>query len=169
MSVTLTAPFGDVLENGKTMLSNVDAFQTWVGAVNAAAALASIHLISSDSWSRPFVELWLEGAKLTCDGIGSGNEFHPHVGGQLILHFEGDVDTDYADDLENMVKSFMDDVLGIISGLADLAGTETYLVAQFGGGFAPVDPEPELAGPLSGEGQAYWRWDWALDLSDGSA
>jgi len=161
--VVFTDPFGLCLENAETVLANVTAFRTWVSAADAAAAKASIYLVTVESPARPFVEMWHEDARRNSVSTTTSTEFGPDVGGRIVLRFEAIPNVAYAADFQNEAKSFMHDVYGIMDGLAALAGVGAYLNFS---AYYPVDSQPSYVEGSQGSA-AYWVWNWALDLSDG--
>ena len=119
MAVAAEGPIASM----KTILSNSGAFQTWTGAVNAAAALAFIHLweVTDDNATRPFCLIDIPSRDATRRSKDVRNHFSGTV--KLMLRFEQAVPVgDVADPAsafnglmnatEGDTPSIRDDILG---------------------------------------------------------
>lgn len=104
----------------RDMLAAVTAFQTFVGAADATAALAYIHVAGVDAgYTRPCAILGTA-SDLAALRYASGSHDFFDTPGRVIVLLEGeDVDDD---DLENSRLTFTNHVGAILSGLEALSG-----------------------------------------------
>lgn len=141
----LTAPSGPVslaIENLRVILANCTAFQSWVGAGNAATALEHIfyealpppaeggeYSLAELQAYRPFALVGMEaedGFYTRSDAQGAGFEWDLG-GGRLSLWLEENVEPSIALDAAEVSRRFCNTIGAIIDELCDLSGTATYL------------------------------------------
>lgn len=149
---TATGPIAIAQELLRTTLSNCTAFQTLVGAANAAAALARIHNydapppeLGADSHTlehlqaiRPCAAVWTypqEGLTLVQDS--GGWTFGFHEGGNLVCRIEGNIGDDDIDEPAKLDRYIANTIGAIITsgdlsnpGLLELAGQAGYLAIR---------------------------------------
>jgi hypothetical protein len=126
MTVTATGVISVPLSALRTMVSQSATFQTWVGAANAAAALASIHMVglAEADVARPFALVTLgDNWRRTYAGT---NRFT--MNGELFLVLEGEVDAANVDDFADAEFEFTNTVGGIIEDLEALSESEALIV-----------------------------------------
>lgn len=165
MPVSLTKLSGLVKENMRTLISATDAFQTFVGAGDAAAALASIGIDDELSLVRPYALVYLETPlKADSDAQGVVVEFNPFMTGVVTVRFSADISVvDPVGDISEGRKQFQEDVEDIIDDMVDLSGSDGFLV--FVSTAAGSDqPSPANSEKDEGEPTTYYQWDWDFEL-----
>lgn len=102
----------------KTALSESSNFQTWVSAGTPAAALTSIHLVSTTTLTTPAVVITWAG--------GSGNRealLNYEIEGELIMRFFGVVVDETDAGLGNEAIDFMNVVGAVLGDVLDNSAT----------------------------------------------
>jgi len=126
MAVTPSGPLSLPLDNLRTLLANCQSFQEWVGADDAAEALAFISLVAKDTNERPLalaMQAPGRGWSAQQNAGGAANWFSSK--GTLLLLLEDDVATEMAEpDAELTFTNLVGD---IISDIMELAGAGVYL------------------------------------------
>ena len=153
--------FWGPLELLRNLVAASSTFQTWVGAEDAAAAKASIYLVSVPEVSEEDYWTTLASAQPYCIlDTGDGYGLHKtaencfRVDGDMVLAFCDAVASENADDPEAAQKAFMLQVGNTIDDMAALAGTPGYLVvADFDIVESPQRSSPEERNEL---GDIYW-------------
>ena len=166
MAVNLTKGAGLVKKNMRRLISETDAFQTFVGADDAAEALGSIGIDDESLLVRPGALVYPDSPlELTSDAQGVAVEFNPWLDGIVSVRFASDIAVvDPVGDIPEGRKQFQETVNGIIDDMADLSGSDGFLV------FFGALPSPEQGSPANsekdqGEGTTYYEWDWDFRLS----
>lgn len=155
-----TGSYSLPLENLRILVANSSTFQTWVGAIDATAALARIYKIAKAEAGlvRPFCMVDHESTSKT--KIAEPNTFEPS--GALRLFFE-DVPDDSDASNEAIIEAFTNEVGGIIDDMEALAGTDGFLMAT---GFNESSPPTRYQRSKSqSEGdiiQCSWFVDWGV-------
>jgi hypothetical protein len=110
--------------NMETLLADVTAFRSWVGAGTAEQAKARIYIAAEDegSYTRPFALIATQPGELDRAIAGGATTEHIESGTVFVL-FEDDASGTH----EEAFRSFGNHVGGIIDGLCALAGRGTYL------------------------------------------
>lgn len=148
MPVTPSGMLSLPLANLRTALSNCTAFQTWVGAANAAAALAYISLVEKGSSLTGKFAVIDDGTKYSGERLTSGATFHEE--GSLALIFQGNVHTDYATSEVDAQMEFTNSVGAILEELITYCGNNSnvFNIAKFSKIFGPwrSDDEERNAG-----------------------
>ena len=159
MAVTASGPLSLPLENVRTLLKNVSAFQAWVGAADAAAAASSIHLVAAEpTIPRPFALVFFCAEDTWGrERIFEGSHGYYEPAGSVRLLFADDVAVANQDSFADSGLQFLNDVGGIISGMEDLAGSGGYINLT---AIRKVDG-PKRAGKE--ESEDYYFIEFALD------
>lgn len=129
------------LENAKTVLANVTAFQTWVGEATAAGAKNHIYLVGYGRKTRAeliamrpcaLISQTYDASSLVHTKYAGGavNWFAPK--GAVYIQFEDNVAAEYAganreDHYDDAEIAFTNDIGAIWEGLEALAGSDAYL------------------------------------------
>lgn len=161
----LTGNFGLMVENLKTFLANLSAFQTWTGTANATAAGSRIHRFyaTESSVTRPMALIDF-GEDLQQAVISAGGQFDVHPRGDLMLYFEADA----ASDDEAGFVSFVNGVESVIAAMQTAMAQRTGAVQLAVTGFQPVmgpvirgveRPRTHTSGGRTKE--VFW-WAWQL-------
>lgn len=135
--VTPTGMLSAPIANLRTALSNVTAFQTWVGAVDAAAALAFIGIVERAASTGNFAVID-DGDQFDVEMLDSGAGFSDE--GNLLLLFQGDVDEDDAASEESAQLTFTNAVGGILEALIAYCGNNrnVFSIARVSKMFGPA-------------------------------
>ncbi|MHC4253761.1 MAG: hypothetical protein ACYS9X_31995 [Planctomycetota bacterium] len=132
MAETASGAVSLPLENGRTLLAGSARFRTLVGAADAAAAKAYIHIapVAGATWQRPRALITHSGLDHELVARGLGNGFAEE--GELTIVIEADISEAYRDEgqEENAYLEFTNALGAIITEMRTLAGTQTYLDAQ---------------------------------------
>lgn len=125
MAVAPSGPMSLPFSGAKTLLSNSSNFQTWVGAGNATAALASIHLIhlagTSVAAARPYA-LIMPGDFFEYTAIAGGAGFTFSQSGTLSVMFEDDIVSADIPNHDDAFFAFTNVIGEIVGDLASLSG-----------------------------------------------
>ena len=113
----LSLPF----TNLQTLLANVGAFQEFVGAASASAALASIHLVAETPPERPFAMITYP-PSAGWEGLG----WRFQNSGRLELSFEDTVTPGL--NSRDAEVTFLNDIGEIVSGMQALYDVAGFLV-----------------------------------------
>ena len=163
MAVSPSGPISKALNNLRTLLSNCAAFKTLVGAADAAAALASIHLVAVENPTRPFALIAF--AERGCwtarkNAGGAGNYFRDE--GSLMLLLEQDVAEGTSTEPDAGL-TFANALGDIAADILELAGTGTYLSVTGVRVVQGPQRSHRDAAPKEGDYyQALLQVDWAL-------
>lgn len=109
--------------NARLLAADTTAFRTWVSAANQAEALARAYVGGQPSWVRPFL-LLATGVEVVAERWAGGDLDRHLEREQVYLLFEKEVGAGSA---EVEYLTFLNEVGGILLGMAALAGTGTYL------------------------------------------
>ena len=126
MAVTPSGPLSLPLDNLRTLLANCPSFQTWVGAADAAEALAAISLVAVETVERPLAIVMQapgRGWASRQNAGGAANWFSQS--GTLLILFEDDVEAEAIE--PDAELTFTNLVGAIISEMQDLAGSGGHL------------------------------------------
>lgn len=130
--VTPSGNLSKSLENVRTLIAASTTFQDWVGAENAAAAKADLHLCEADplSVSRPCGVIYFpdtDTLRLPSIAGGQGNLYAPQ--GKALVSFWADAAVgDGIDETEaNYELTFANEIGDILSDIMALAGTDSYI------------------------------------------
>ncbi len=121
-----SGPLSLPMEHLKTLLSNSATFQSWVGAADAAEALASIYMVRVDeeTFTRPLAVIDIGEKYYSNIRSGGGANFFQKRG-ELLLMFEADVVEGSTS--EEAVLNFLDNVGGCLADMEELSGTPEFL------------------------------------------
>lgn len=140
----------------RDLLAASATFQTWVGAENAEAAKAHIHLTAVMEPTRPFALIALaDGGPWNYGAVSGGGRQHFLPSGSLILHLEAEVAANYQGDesLADAEFEFRNNVGAVLLEMGNLAGSSDYLtVVSFDLIDGPARSHPDTA---VGEGDFY--------------
>jgi len=111
----------------QTMIADVDAFRSWVGAADQAEALEHALLAGADEgdYTRPIALILTTASQVARRFAGGSRDYFDDPGRVLVL-FEADVDEVDAGSIEDTYVAFCNDVGPVISGILELAGQEGY-------------------------------------------
>lgn len=143
MAVTPTGKLSLPLKHLQDTIANSSNFQTWVGALDAAAAKAFIHVEYSETLAGPFAVIdWSNDFVRDYDSAGpQGNNFM-QVAATLQLIFKGTVNTEL-DDVDNKY-TFLNNIGGILDDIETNAGQGGYLdITQIRFLEGPMRPLPK--------------------------
>lgn len=131
MTVAATTARGKVKEALKTLVSESSTFQTAVGAENAAAALASIHIgcIDDPSTEAAYALIVNSGNdKNDADSTNAGGSRQFLKGGDVELWLYRPIAEDYQDEHGDALIDFENFYEAVLDEIMELAGTPGYLV-----------------------------------------
>jgi hypothetical protein len=117
-----------VATNFETLLSNVEAFQTWTGTANATAAAARIYIAGIDEgdYTRPCAIIATATGRAAEAFAGGGRDYHSNEGAVRAI-FEADIAEGDVGDPEAEFREFGNSVGDILAGIEVLSGQGAYL------------------------------------------
>lgn len=114
MTVTPSGILSEPMANLRAALSQCDAFQTWVDANDATAALSSIGLVEKADLTRPFAVID-HGETWETRRLDGGGTYHDN--GSLFVLFEEDVAEDNQSSEADAVLAFSNTIGAILEDL----------------------------------------------------
>lgn len=169
MAVAPASSTGKVLDNLRTALANSTTFQAWVGAADAAAALASIHLYDVDPDADKSFQAQMPLAIVRDADPPQVAWTHLSawpLGGVVVVEFLDAVAAANQSDHEAAGNAFRNNAEGVLDDLMALSEAGGYLMIR------RIEPEsgPARTHPdyIQSQGDAFmatYRVHWGLEES----
>lgn len=144
MPVVFTDPIGKQLDLGRAAISESAAFQSWVSAVDAAAALDSIHRVMAHGQDFTWPGCLVHFGDDTGRSRSRSRQWDCMLSGRLYFAFEMDAFTEST--LEDDMLSFMKVVFDVMDEVAD------YIVTGDGVQLWDLKLTSEYPAPVFAEG-----------------
>jgi len=149
------------LDGLRDMLASLSAFQSWVGAADAAEAKTRIHIygVDADNDTMPYA-LLDTGDSLSGEADSTGARYHFLHTYQLLCRFVASVSPEYQSSERDAKLEFTNAIGAILAELETASASGANLAIEEWASTGPAI----RSGPEDKKEGDYWFWDFSLTV-----